>query len=254
MVDRRVQAKIAASLALKKSDAVLEIGAGRGELTRALAEQAGTVYAVEIDRRLLPRLHSLAEERANVRIIPGDVLTVNLDETLGNRVVKVAGNIPYHLTSPVIDWFIEQKDRIAQAVLLLQKEVAYRVTGKPKTKDWGPLAIAVACHFQARKLFDVKPGSFFPPPKVTSSLVEFLPLIEPRAPATIEKKFLEIVRWAFAHRRKMAANSLALSGRYSLGILMQAFQEANLSLKARAEEITFDQFVRLTEVLTATEV
>lgn len=249
LVDRRVQEKIAAALSLKKSDVVVEIGAGRGELTRFLAEQAGAVYAVEIDRRLLPALQSLTKERATVEIIPGDILTVNPREITGDRAVKVAGNIPYHLTSPIIDWLIAQKRRIELAVLLLQREVARRITGKPETKDWGPLAIAVTCHFHAKKLFDVKPGSFYPPPRVMSSLVEFFTRTEPKVPARIEEKLLEIVRRAFAHRRKTAINSLILSGGYSAEELVPAFREVNLSPKARGEEITFDQFVRLTEAL-----
>jgi 16S rRNA (adenine1518-N6/adenine1519-N6)-dimethyltransferase len=249
LVDRRVQEKIAATLELKKSDAVLEIGTGRGELTRLLAAQAGAVYAVEIDRRLVAHLRSVAHEQPNIQIIAGDILTLNLQKTIGDTVVKVAGNIPYHLTSPIIDWLIAEQPQIELAVLLLQREVARRITGKPETKDWGPLAIAVTCHFHAKKLFDVKPGSFYPPPRVMSSLVLLFPRSEPKVSARNEEKLLKIVRRAFAHRRKTAINSLILSGGYSAEELVPAFREVNLSPKARGEEITFDQFVRLTEAL-----
>lgn len=249
LIDPRVLARIADALTITRDDWIIEIGAGRGELTRFLLRQNVRVLAIEIDPRFQPALKKLQTAFDSLEIIESDILELQLSDFKFARPIKIAGNIPYHLTSPIISWLIDQKEWIDSAVLLMQKEVARRVTAVSDNKDWCPIAIQVGIHFDAQKLFDVRPGSFYPRPKITSSLVRLQRLENPRIARERETGFMQIVHQAFAHRRKTALNSLRLSHQYHLADIHKAFKQLRLPLTIRAEQISFSQFVQLAECL-----
>jgi 16S rRNA (adenine1518-N6/adenine1519-N6)-dimethyltransferase len=203
-------AKLIAALSPAPDDVFLEIGPGRGALTRPLAPRVGRLVAVEIDRDLAAALPS--ELPSHVRIVPGDVLDVDLEELLRGerRPVRVVGNLPYNVSSPILFKLLHAADegrRLSDATLMLQKEVADRLVARPGTADYGSLAIQVALLADVDRLLTLPPGAFRPPPKVTSAVVRlrFRPrLVDVGDPAVFER----IVRGVFLQRRKTLLNAL----------------------------------------------
>ena len=164
--------KIVAAVGPKPGDLIVEIGAGKGVLTAALAEKAGRVIAVEKDERLIPGLREAMP--ANVEIVHGDILRVDLREimkTAGAPALRLVGNVPYSISSPLLFRLLDERALLSDCVLLLQKEVAERVTAGPGAKSYAPLGILLQNEFEARVAFTVAPGSFSPPPKVQSALL-----------------------------------------------------------------------------------
>jgi 16S rRNA (adenine1518-N6/adenine1519-N6)-dimethyltransferase len=164
--------KIVAAVDPKPGDLIVEIGAGKGVLTAELAEKAGRVIAVEKDERLIPGLREAMP--ANVEIVHGDILRVDLREIskmAGAPALRLVGNIPYSISSPLLFRVLDERALLSDCVFLLQKEVAERVTARPGTKSYAPLGILLQNEFEARVAFTVAPGSFSPPPKVQSALL-----------------------------------------------------------------------------------
>ena len=184
-------------------DIVVEIGPGRGVLTAALAAKAGRVVAVEKDERLIPALRS--EMPANVEVVHGDILRIDLDGVLkqaGVAAVRLVGNVPYSISSPLLFRVLDERSRLSDCVFLLQKEVAERVTAGPGTKSYAPRGILLQNEFEARIAFTVSPGSFSPPPKVQSALLTLRRRIAPLHPDAADEPYRAFLRAAFAERRK----------------------------------------------------
>jgi 16S rRNA (adenine1518-N6/adenine1519-N6)-dimethyltransferase len=233
-------------LSLSSEDRVVEIGPGRGALTLPLAESGAKVWAVEFDRDLVPYLHSLLTDHPNVRVINGDFLEFDPVAQKLDR-FKLVGNLPYNITSPVIDWCLRYRDRIDCAVLMVQRELGARIAGSPGGKDWSPLSVFTQAVFMVEKCFDVGPSHFTPAPKVTSTVLRLIP--HPKPLVTESVPFERVVRMSFQHRRKLLVNNLVPviipDGRTALEILSQT----GLGEKARAEEVTIEQFLNLTTAL-----
>ena len=254
LIDSHVLEGIVEAAGVTDEDLVLEIGPGIGSLTQYLAEAAGKVVAVEIDKTLLPVLADTLSEYDNVTVINEDILKVDLDEIVsenGGRPVKVVANLPYYITTPIIMKLFESRARIESITVMVQKEVADRMAAGPGGKDYGSLSLAVGYYAKAVTVMDVPPSSFIPQPNVGSAVVNLSRYAEPRVKVQDEKRLFEMVRTAFNQRRKTLSNSL--SNNPALGVSRQEVTDALLKMgvdeKARGEILTLEQFAELSDIL-----
>lgn len=240
-------ARLVDSLAPAPDDVFLEIGPGRGALTKALAPRVGRLIAVEIDRDLAAALPGTVPE--HVRVVEGDFLDVNLAELLAveRRPVRVVGNLPYNVASPILFKLLHAADEgrlISDATVMLQKEVADRVVATPGTADYGSLAIQVALLADAARVLTLPPGAFRPPPKVTSTVVRLS--FRPAATDVGNPEVFErIVRGVFLQRRKTVSNALKpvadTLGRSAPDLI----ERAGVDPRKRPEELTLADMARL---------
>lgn len=228
---------------------VLELGAGTGVLTRALAERAKQVIAIERDRDLVPVVREELADLANVTIEEGDAQTSEPGALLGaadpDSPRIVCGNLPYQITGRLLERAVAHADDLERVVFMVQLEVAERLAAEPSTKTYGALTVFVRAAFDVQKLFDVSPGSFHPPPAVTSAVVRLDPLRPRRAEET--DRFRQVVKSAFATRRKTLRNawrSLAEGP-----VLAAAAEQAGISLDARGETLSVDAFAKMAAAL-----
>jgi len=228
-------------------DLIIEIGAGRGELTFPLAEKAARVVAFEKDERLVPILQKKAF--SNLTVIAKDVLTVNFKDVINKNPgffgkAKLIGNLPYSISSPLFFKVIEEREALQKCVFLVQKEVAERVCAQPGSKSYAPLSILVHLYFLANLHFTVHPGSFAPPPRVESALLSLEKRPDPLFPVSAEHMFLRFLQDCFKQRRKTLANNLIASGLPAARV-EAACQATGLDRKIRPEQVTVAQFVGL---------
>ena len=253
LVDGNTLAKIVAAGEVRPGDAVLEIGAGLGVMTRALAEavtETGRVAALEVDRDLLPALAETVGTLPQVAVIPGDAMALDwptfLAEQFGDQTISAIANIPYNITSPLLAALLEQK-RFARIVLLVQKEVAARLAAKAGTPDYGALSVFAQFHAKVETLGIVSRRVFYPPPDVDSAIVRLTPYTAPPVPVSDETLFFAVVRAAFGQRRKALLN--ALSGDPALGWTREqaadALDTAKIDPGRRGETLTLEEFARL---------
>ena len=242
--------RIVDSLNLSPEDAVLEIGAGKGVLTQFLIEKAKKVYAVELDNSLCEVLKQKFPHQKNLEIINQDILKVDLKKLVSpSQKIKIIGNLPYQITSPILDWLIEYKELISQAVLMVQKEVAIRMSASPGNKDFSPLSIFVQVYAKPKILFSLKPGSFNPPPKIESTVVVLDFLTRSRVNSEDEKLFFQIVKASFSTRRKTILNCLSSRLKLSKGMVENILTELKINPQSRAETLEISQYLKLTQEL-----
>jgi 16S rRNA (adenine1518-N6/adenine1519-N6)-dimethyltransferase len=249
--DRSILRKIVDIINPKKDELVIEIGAGKGALTFPLAERSGKVIAVERDKDLVPFLRESGRE--NIVVLGRDVLGVDFralvaDERAFAGKVKLTGNLPYSISSPLLYKVLKDKDLFSACVFLLQKEVAERLAARPGSKDYAPLSILFQLHFDIRLCFTLAPGTFSPPPKVLSTLVSLEKRPTPLFVIGDEDRFRRFLRAAFAQRRKTLLNNLK-SIPVALSDLQETFRRLCLKETVRAEQLTIAQFVSLFELL-----
>jgi 16S rRNA (adenine1518-N6/adenine1519-N6)-dimethyltransferase len=234
-------------LAQVESDSVVvEIGAGLGALTDALARRAGRLYAVEIDRALADRLVERHGTDPRVRVLVGDVLTLPLGELVTEPVATVVANLPYNIGTEVVFRLLEQRDRFPHAVLMLQREVAARLAAKPASPDWGVTSVLVQTYALVRVAFGVSRRSFLPVPNVDSAVVDIRWSAAPRVDVGDAVAHRAIVRGAFGKRRKMLRNALAALAEEWKVDVSAAFARAGVDPSARAETLDLAAFGRLT--------
>jgi 16S rRNA (adenine1518-N6/adenine1519-N6)-dimethyltransferase len=243
--------KLIAGLGATPDDTFLEIGPGRGALTRPLAPLVRDVVAVEIDRDLAAGLPAAVP--FNVRVVRGDFLDVNLEELLAgvSLPVRVVGNLPYNVSSPILFKLLDAADegrRFRDATLMLQKEVADRLVARPGTGEYGTLAVQVALLADVDRVLTLPPGAFRPPPKVTSAVVR-LRFHEPAADVGDRATFERIVRGVFLQRRKTLANALKPVA-FSLGrSAPELLDRAEVDGSRRPEELTLADMARLSRAV-----
>ncbi len=204
---------------LTKEDLVIEVGPGLGVMTGLLAEAAGRVLAVEIDRGLIPPLQAVCAEYPNIELLEGDILKVDIRKLAADRIaaadgalknIKVVANLPYYITTPVILSFLEQKiPALRSMTFMVQKEVAQRMTAPPGGKEYGALTVATGYFSEAKIQFTVPPHCFIPQPAVDSAVITLTVRQEPPFALADQEFFFKVVRASFCQRRKMLANSLA---------------------------------------------
>ena len=244
-------AKLVDSLQATRNDTFLEIGPGRGALTYPLAERAGRIIAIEIDRDLAAAMS--ARNIPNLRVVTADVLDLEIGDLLHDErtPVRVVGNLPYNVSSPILFAVIKAANEgrsVSDATLMLQKEVADRLAAVPGHRDYGVLAIQAALDADVQRLFTLPPGAFRPPPKVTSAVVRIR--FHPPAVEVGDRVLFErIVRTAFMQRRKTIANALeALADSFGQPI-GELTSRAGVDPSLRPEALTLGDFARLTRAV-----
>ncbi len=214
LINNEIPKKIAtASVCDGEKRACIEIGPGIGVMTRELADLYDKVVSFEIDTELIPILDKTLADKDNVQVINKDILEVDLkafiDENLEGYTVSVCANLPYYITTPIIMALFESRAKISRIVVMIQKEVASRLTSKAGSNEYGSITPSVEYYANVKKLFDVSPGNFMPRPEVTSAVVSFDVRKEPIVTPKSENMLFRTIRGAFALRRKTAVNSLA---------------------------------------------
>ncbi|HQH61362.1 MAG TPA: 16S rRNA (adenine(1518)-N(6)/adenine(1519)-N(6))-dimethyltransferase RsmA [Candidatus Saccharicenans sp.] len=238
--DKNIVKKIVEANQPEKSDLFIEVGPGTGALTFPLAEKAGFVLAVEKDPSLIPALE--AKAASNVEIIAGDILKLDLAPSIerkrsGLSSVKMAGNLPYHISTQILFVLLELKNSLTQAVFLFQKEVAQRLVAQAGTKKYSPLSILLQNYFETELLFYIKPGAFSPPPAVDSACVKFTRRHQPAFfPEEQDQDFTEFLKASFARRRQTLKKNLEKAG-YSPEKISQVLEKLQLKSQTRAEEL-----------------
>jgi 16S rRNA (adenine1518-N6/adenine1519-N6)-dimethyltransferase len=251
--DQNISRKIVQSIGCQEGDIVIEIGPGTGALTEFLLKEAIMVQAVELDERAIEVLKDRfkKDEFPNFSIFEGDVRKFPLKEFAQQhegKKIRIVGNIPYSITSDILFWIYEHSMLIEKAVIMMQREVAQRLVSPPRTKDYGVLAIATQLAGKAKMSFNVPPSCFFPQPRVTSTVVEFLP----RRDDVLKDMYvpvMNVVRAAFTQRRKKLSNALESflkSRSIDVSAIINYAQENGLQyFSQRAEELTPSDFIKL---------
>ena len=232
---------------------VLEIGPGIGVLTKELALRAKKVVAVEVDKRLPPLLAETLAEFDNVEVILQDVLKVDLKALIAEKFpgmpVAVCANLPYYITSPILMRLLEERLPIHSITVMVQKEAAQRITARPGTREAGAISYAVDYYSKPQLLFSVQPGSFFPPPKVTSAVIQLMVRPQPAVQVQDEAGYFKLIRAAFSQRRKTAANSVSSGLGLPKAQVAAALEKAGLAPTARPEQLTLEDFLALQTAL-----
>jgi len=239
LVDARIAERIVNEAGVV-GESVLEIGPGLGALTDLLAERASRLALVEIDRSLADRLQSRFAGSARVHVVHADALTVDFDAcSLGSGRAVVVANLPYRVGSQILLRLFDERRRFSRLVLMLQREVAARLTASPATRDYGLLSLWTALYAEARAVFRVSPAAFVPRPKVESAVVSLRLLDEPRVPAAQIERLRVIARAAFSQRRKTLRRALAGT------VAAAAFERAGIDPQRRGETLSLEEFARL---------
>jgi 16S rRNA (adenine1518-N6/adenine1519-N6)-dimethyltransferase len=248
LTDKNLARRCVRALELDGNQPVLEIGPGRGMLTQILVEEAD-VTAVEIDPELAAALQSRFSG-FSFSLIQGDFVEADLKplEPLGGRGLKVIGNLPYAVTSPIIQKLLDWP-YWTLAVIMIQKEVADRILAKPGGKDYGVLSISVQARCRPERAFLVPPSCFRPAPKVQSAVLRLRPLEKPEIPVEMQPHFFTVVRAGFAHRRKTILNSMGHELDRPSSELRSALEKAGIDPSIRAETLGIPHFKKLTEIL-----
>ncbi len=242
LIDPNIVRKIITVSDLSRDEPVLEIGPGRGILTSALCREVGRVIAIEVDPQLVTYLNHALADCSNLDLRLGDALTFPY-QSLPEGTVVVA-NLPYYLSTPLLFTLLESRARLSRMVLMLQAEVATRLTARPGTRDYGILSVLVQYWTIPSLSFRVSPNCFRPRPKVGSTVVTLLVRKEGAVQVADERMFVRTVRAAFAHRRKTLSNSLREEG-FPLETVAQALAQAEIAPARRAETLTLTDFAAL---------
>lgn len=255
LIDTHVLEKIISAAGITKNDCVLEIGPGIGTMTQYLAENAGHVVAVEIDRNLIPILKETLADYDNVTVINEDILRVDIkalaEEYNGGKPIKVVANLPYYITTPIIMGLFESGVPIDNITVMVQKEVADRMKEGPGSKDYGALSLAVQYYAEPEIVANVPPNCFIPRPNVGSAVIRLtrhkeMP-VEVKDPALMFK----IIRASFNQRRKTLQNGLGNAPElpYTKEQIAAAIAEMGLAPTIRGEALSLAQFAQLSDIL-----
>jgi 16S rRNA (adenine1518-N6/adenine1519-N6)-dimethyltransferase len=251
LADPRAAARIVDALGDVSDATVLEIGAGRGALTDILATRARRVIALELDRVLSAQLRMRYARKPNVEVVEGDVLAIDLNNLLRRRATdllatpqdtgqaRVIGNLPYYITSDILLRLFGVHERIAQLIIMVQREVAERIAARPGTRDYGLLSATAQLYAEVEKLFTLPPGAFAPPPKVHSSVLRLT--MQPRFDAlgVDDGGFIEFLKLSFGQKRKTLANNL--KARYDEADVKRAIAAAGVRADVRAEALLLEK-------------
>ena len=253
LINPGVCPRMAAECGAQGCKGVIEVGPGIGVLTWELSQVAQKVCAVELDSRLFPVLEETLAGRDNVKIVPGDVMKLDLktliQEEFGGGPVCVCANLPYYITSPVILRLLEEGLPLTSITVMVQKEAAQRLCAAPGERECGAVSVAVHYRSQPKLLFQVGRGSFLPPPKVDSAVLRLDLRQEPPVSVADEDWFFRVSRAAFAQRRKTAANSLSATLGLPKPQVEQALAAAGAPENVRAERLTLEQLAALANAL-----
>lgn len=258
LIDTHVLDKIIDAAHITKEDFVLEIGPGIGTMTQYLAQAAGKVYAVEIDKTLIPILEDTLQEFPNVTILNEDILKVDIkklaEEHNAGKPIKVVANLPYYITTPIIMGLFEGDVPIASITVMVQKEVADRMQVGPGTKDYGALSLTVQYYAEPYIVANVPPNCFMPRPKVGSAVIRLTRHKEPPVDVKDEKLMFRLIRASFNQRRKTLANGLNNSPELSFTKeeIQRTIEACGFREGIRGEALTLADFAQLANALADT--
>ncbi|MEK7849515.1 MAG: 16S rRNA (adenine(1518)-N(6)/adenine(1519)-N(6))-dimethyltransferase RsmA [Candidatus Omnitrophota bacterium] len=255
LIDKNITRKICDTVLLSSSDCVLEIGPGRGALTHFLQEGSKRLIAIEVDRGLCSLLKRDLGEASNTQVICSDILKFDLGSYLKKSKInnlKVVANLPYYITTPIIEYLFKHLRSINDIFITVQKEVAMRMVAHHKTKEYGAFTCFVNYFCKPTILFKIKKDSFWPVPKIDSCFVRLLPYRDPKKLYKLrsEELFFKVVRCGFSQRRKQLLNPL--SNLVSKDFLRKLPLGGLLS--SRAEDLTINDFVRLSNLILGTKI
>lgn len=237
--DAGILRHIVQAIAPQPGDRVVEIGPGEGALTLPLLRALGRMTVIELDRDLIPRLRAAAEGVGELDIVHADVLGVDFRALAEGRPLRIVGNLPYNISSPILFHCIDQLDAIADMHFMLQKEVVERMAAAPGSKVYGRLSVMLQLACRVEPLLDVPPGAFRPPPKVDSAVVRLRPRPQAERPQVDADAIARVVKAAFGQRRKTLSNAL----RDVIGA--EGIAAADIDPRARAEQLAPADFVAL---------
>lgn len=255
LIDTHVLEKIISAAGITKNDCVLEIGPGIGTMTQYLAENAGHVVAVEIDRNLIPILKETLADYDNVTVINEDILRVDIkalaEEYNDGKPIKVVANLPYYITTPIIMGLFESGAPIDNITVMVQKEVADRMQVGPGSKDYGALSLAVQYYAEPYIVANVPPNCFIPRPNVGSAVIRLTRHAKPPVEVKDKDLMFRLIRASFNQRRKTLQNGLsnAQDLSFSKEEIAAAIESLGLSPSVRGETLTLAQFAALSDVL-----
>jgi 16S rRNA (adenine1518-N6/adenine1519-N6)-dimethyltransferase len=258
LVDPHILTKIIESANLSREDFVLEIGPGIGTLTQYLAEYAGHVAAVEIDKLLIPILGETLSTYDNVTIIHGDILKLDLPtfllEQSKGRPIKIVANLPYYITTPILMTLLESRIPLSGITIMIQEEVARRIQATPGSKEYGALSLAVQYYAIPKITAKVPPNCFIPRPTVGSTVLHLNCLPHPSVIVEDEPLLFALIRASFNQRRKTLLNSLSNAPTliYTKDQIRDALLKLHLPETIRGETLSLSQFAALTQALTIT--
>lgn len=254
--DPNIIRKIVELCEIRPGEIVVEIGPGKGALTLPLAKRVKKLIAVEIDPSLVRELGEVLKGMSQVEVVEGDILAFDFSsvaQNCGVEKVKVVGNIPYSISGPILFHLLAARERISTAVVMMQKEVAERLTASPGKREYGVPTVMFATYARLNKAFTVSPSCFHPRPKVTSAVVKMDFYSHPLAPIFDEKHHHKLVRNAFAHKRKTLLNNLLMG--YGAEIkpddLTALLGHLGFDSNVRAENLTPLQFIALSNALVS---
>ena len=254
LTDENITRKIVKKANVSDEDTIIEVGAGIGTLTRELAKTAQKVIAVEFDRELIAALKDNVESYNNVNILNSDILKIDIQEIVegiskksNQNCIKVVSNLPYNITNPIIMKFLEGTRGIYELTLMVQKEVAERITATAGNKNYGVFSVIVQYYSDPKILFDVSPTCFMPKPEVYSSVIRLKVLDSPRVKVDDENEFFKIIKASFFHRRKTIVNSIWASGLFDLSKeeIKKVLNIENINEKTRGEMLSIEQFANI---------
>lgn len=255
LIDGRVLEKIMDAAEIGSEDCVLEIGPGIGTMTQYLAERARKVIAVEIDTKLIPILQETLQEYANVRVIPGDILKLDVRELVEQenegRPIKVVANLPYYITTPIIMGLFECHVPLVNITVMVQKEVADRMQVGPGTKDYGALSLAVQYYAEPYIVANVPPNCFIPRPNVASAVIRLTRYEKPPVEVRDEAMLFRLIRASFNQRRKTLVNGIgnAADIPYTKEQVAQALETLGMRPTIRGEALNLQEFAALCDAL-----
>ncbi len=256
LIDDHVLQKILRAAELTKDDVVLEIGPGIGTMTQALSREAGRVFAVEIDEKLIPILQDTLSDCENVTVINEDALKLDIralvQRECPGKKLKVVANLPYYVTTPIIMRLLEEHLPVESITVMVQKEVAYRMQASPGTRDYGALSLAVQYYAETYLAANVPRNCFMPRPNVDSAVIRLRVLPEPSVKVRDPELLFRLIRAAFSQRRKTLANGLRNSAelQFSKEEIEGAIRAINRPETVRGEVLSIEEFAALSEVFS----
>ncbi len=247
--DPSILEQIVSALQVQEGEPVVELGPGLGHLTQALLDRGARVTAVERDQDMVDALTELKAE--HLKVIAANAAEVQFAKLAGVSEVAVVGNLPYHLTSPILFSVLEQHPTVTRAVFTVQKEVADRLAADPGGREYGLLTVLLGLYFRVHQLFTLPAAKFYPPPQVDSAVIRLTRLLRPRAEVTSDAQFRRVVKAGFAQRRKTLLNSLQSDA--SLGNadrIRSGLETAGIDARRRAETLSVEEFAALERALS----
>ena len=244
--DPHVVQTILAAAELRANDSALEIGPGKGVLTTELIQRVGHLTAVELDRALAARLEECFRGNPKFRLVQGDFLKIDLDALFPQSPVKILGNLPYSITSPIVEMILAWP-HWETGVFLIQREVAERMRSAPGSRVYGILSLAVQLFADVETILQVKPGAFIPPPEVTSAVIRLRRKTFAEVPEKELPAFFDLVHAAFAHRRKTLVNSLAFYANLPKEKITRWLQQQRMSPDRRAETLGLPEYAQMAQ-------